>query len=492
MSRKLGGSKLTKPYNRQWLTKNPVELLCRLFKCTLFGEIQLFLYAGVNAKSLQIDSVGQGGKLPKDAPDDWLHDFRFTVANDARAGLVKLHLIYRESENGQPRDATSIELLLESTNAAQPLISCCIFANASIPKHTAILHIYPADETHVSLIGWVGEVANPPRRLSPIDTHKLPDLSADATEDGLRRLQAQMHALAVYNEGNVAGWFEDVIALYREECSLVINDMADSRILWEMFKLKEGRYLGEEALVVRWMEAQHRQVAVSMSCGEETLEGRITACIPPRAGNGVLEILPALRNLPNNSYPSIDDLQYELLPNEGASPPIALVYVDCEEILHYGDEGETELPKGHTLKLRFDDVEGQVKARPIFFANAPFSGRIFRGRQTPRGIVSAVLREVGAGYVGILGRSVDHKYAAEIAGRFLQTAMSAEGICPAQFFRSLRKEASKNLIAPSLSPERRKEARRRRDQTFLYVYYGNPQTRVRILAPSSPANSPGK
>src|SRR6266481_4449711 len=35
MSRKLGGSKLTKPYNRQWLTKNPVELLCRLFKCTL-------------------------------------------------------------------------------------------------------------------------------------------------------------------------------------------------------------------------------------------------------------------------------------------------------------------------------------------------------------------------------------------------------------------------------------------------------------------------
>jgi hypothetical protein len=26
MSRKLGGSKLTKPYNRQWLTKNPVEL----------------------------------------------------------------------------------------------------------------------------------------------------------------------------------------------------------------------------------------------------------------------------------------------------------------------------------------------------------------------------------------------------------------------------------------------------------------------------------
>jgi len=34
MSRKLGGSKLTKPYNRQWLTKNPVELLCRLFKCT--------------------------------------------------------------------------------------------------------------------------------------------------------------------------------------------------------------------------------------------------------------------------------------------------------------------------------------------------------------------------------------------------------------------------------------------------------------------------
>jgi hypothetical protein len=37
MSRKLGGSKLTKPYNRQWLTKNPVELLCRLFKCTAFG-----------------------------------------------------------------------------------------------------------------------------------------------------------------------------------------------------------------------------------------------------------------------------------------------------------------------------------------------------------------------------------------------------------------------------------------------------------------------
>jgi len=41
MSRKLGGSKLTKPYNRQWLTKNPVELLCRLFKCTPSVQINV-------------------------------------------------------------------------------------------------------------------------------------------------------------------------------------------------------------------------------------------------------------------------------------------------------------------------------------------------------------------------------------------------------------------------------------------------------------------
>jgi hypothetical protein len=40
MSRKLGGSKLTKPYNRQWLTKNPVELFCRLFKCTQFTQVE--------------------------------------------------------------------------------------------------------------------------------------------------------------------------------------------------------------------------------------------------------------------------------------------------------------------------------------------------------------------------------------------------------------------------------------------------------------------
>jgi hypothetical protein len=67
MSRKLGGSKLTKPYNRQWLTKNPVELLCRLFKCTQrFARLEEFFIDDRRWQGMREDFFRRSG-LPSDS-----------------------------------------------------------------------------------------------------------------------------------------------------------------------------------------------------------------------------------------------------------------------------------------------------------------------------------------------------------------------------------------------------------------------------------------
>jgi hypothetical protein len=430
-----------------------------------------------------IESPEGLGQFDPTQQGEWFYDFRITTRESFSKKSMFLEL--RHYGLGTPRLATRLEVLLEQTVDSVPraveILPCYLPVRAEPPEKTAILHILPEDQNQLRFVGWVRDLKDRPSSLNPIVFPLIASEDYGEEIEYLKAIWEKLNDFAGSNPGNIAQWFEAVLDLYKEDCCIVIVDQTEAQLPWEMFKLSGGRYLGTQAAIVRWAEEQYRGQAIRLQLDSAEYSGRVAAYLHSREPS-----ISALNKLVSYYCSTLSELQYELLASKG-NPKAGLVYLSHTNIVAYGDEesviAQLRNSSGQTVKLRFDDVEGLVEQRPIFFVNSPYSGRILWSGQKSCGLVKAVLTQVASGYIGALG-PVHPAFAAWVANQFL-AASSSQGVRPAYFLRKLRAFAVKEFQEAMTDPTLREKARRKLLYSFMYVYYGNPRALLKVVPTQS-------
>ncbi|MBD2101784.1 hypothetical protein [Leptolyngbya sp. FACHB-261] len=453
-------------------------------------EQELQLTLNVIGSAAEVAAIGtiadQGSCLSRHAEAEWHHDFQFIVQANCSVASVTLELRYRESSANLNKFASSLVLPLESIDST-PAPTAKVYnlpVKAEPPERTAFLHIHLKGQNELSLTGWIRDRVNRPDKLGPITSLQVSPENYSDDLGYLKALQEAINDYAIKNVGDITVWLEKVVDSYGEDCCIVIIDQADSQIPWEMFKLGGGRYLGACVLVVRWAEAYYRNQQVALQLGEAKHTGRVVAYVHSLDSEVTKSNCPILQNLSLKHHTSPEELQDGLLPSSEAVT-VGLVYLSCNGVLTYGDEqnvlSKLHNPSNVTVKFRFDDVEGILDPRPVFFANASYSGRLLVHDHQPCGLTQAALTQVAASYIGTLG-PVGRLFAAQLAQFLLSAATSSQGMQPAQLLRKLRAEVASRLRNTKVPLERRK-----RDflYTFMYVYYGNPKAYLKLTLPSA-------
>ncbi|HSH82110.1 MAG TPA: hypothetical protein VLA19_26585 [Herpetosiphonaceae bacterium] len=421
--------------------------------------------------------------------ENWWYEFELSVPRSYASSELTLELLYREGANPF-QWATRLKV-----GVAQPLTTL----PADIPAHyyfpidtepppnTAILRIRREDDKRLALRGWLRDRIGVHIDLAPIDRPPLPSGTLTG-EQYLDALHKAVHTFSVGDPAHVTSWLQSVLAQYGKDCNLVIVDQADSHVPWEMLKLSDNRYLGAHSRVVRWTETQYRGQSIALQLQATTYSGRLSAFIDPQASDNLDEHHSLLAQLAAIPTTDPDELELDLLSGSEGSP-IGLVYLHSGRPLVYGDEAEALDPMcgnfTSRVEIAYGLVEGNLRPRPLFFVNAPYSGHILRHGTRSCGLANATLTNVAAGYIGVLG-PLDRPFALRIAKRLLESASTAE-IQPAELLRELRAEAA-SRIKPGIAPEEFRLAKRDLVRMCMYVYYGNPSASIVLTAPALAAS----
>lgn len=378
-----------------------------------------------------------------------------------------------------------LELVMEGSDNAPPFHEVLhLPADAVPPASTAILHVSMADEEHLRLIGWAGKRADSYLNLD-LEVFRWTDIENGPDEATyLKALTNKFYDYTVGEAGAaVSDWFDKVLGLYGDECSIVIVDETGSQFPWEMFKLKDGRYLGALAFIVRWARSQYGNSNATVLNNSTSSKGRICAYVHPTDVAKIAQDPTMSRLLPTPKQTPLA-FQRDLFRSNGVSQ-VGLVYLCYGGILSYGDEQQMLAsllrfkPYMDVIEIRFNLVGGRLNPRPVFFANAPYSGRILMSGQKSCGLANAILTQVAASYIGTLA-PIERSYATCFAHKLLEAAASDAGVKPAEWLRQLRANAVARLENANLSQEEWDQAYQEFVYPFMYVHYGHPHDWMKI------------
>lgn len=454
------------------LKQNPIKVSKKL---------RLFIQEdSINNSEKAIEYISGKGEFTVGQENDWYCDFEIKIKPQYTITSTKLNLIYLASQYNQPRVATTVTISLENLGLqVLPDSLCCYFpTNVKLPDNTAILHIYPLNKKQLNLMGWVKNFKDRKRKLYPIERLKLSSSCYSNQELYLKAIEEAVNDFAIANQGNLAQWFDSVLKLYPENCCIIIVDLTDYKIPfpWEMFKLSNGEYLGTLALMVRWTEAQYYGKQVLLPTDKIESKGRVVTSFDSHPQD--IPILNQLTSCCSTSPSNVQDYLGDSLEKD----PVGLVYMQHSTFLCYGDEqlARNQLPtiSKSPQKCRFDYVAGRLNSKPLFFVNSPSSGHILWSGQKACGLINAILTQVGSGCIGTLGYT-HPQIATWIAKRFLREANSQNGVSPADFLKQLRLYTVNKLR--NANQHERKRAELFFLYIFMYVYYGNPQAKLKVV-----------
>lgn len=476
--------------------KNPTYKL-KQWPYKITEEISLCLRVDGRDQNV-LDAVGDitpyGNRLAGAAAGETRAEFEFTI----RKGYpltFKVVLEFNRGDSPLSYTAATLELEIEGNEAPPPpspdkLLDLPV--DIKPPANTAILHVTPGGEGRLRLVGWAGGRAESFLSLDVNAFKWLDPVGCETAEEYSQKLNSNFHDYSLEEAESVRKWFERALQLYGEKCGVVIVDETGSQIPWEMFKLSGNLYLGAQAVVVRWSEAQYRSSQAAQRFADPRYVGRISAYVHP-GDEGEVAKLAELRELLAGYTTDPEMLEYDLLPQEGVGQ-VGLVYLCYGGVIVYGDEESSAAglrrfkPYDQDVKLRFEEVSDVLEPRPIFFVNAPYTGLILKSGQKACGIARAILKQVAASYIGVLA-PVERAYAARFAQKLLEEAASASGVKVAEFLRRQRAEAAARIKkGKQLTQEEWKLARREVAYPFLYVHYGHPNDWLKLdTAPAGEA-----
>ncbi|GAA0419639.1 hypothetical protein Aca07nite_12850 [Actinoplanes capillaceus] len=359
-----------------------------------------------------------------------------------------------------------------------------------IPERTALLCVTPSYQGGHSFfkLTWYFDGVPDQTRASEIPLHTVPDETvADALCGRMWKRSYQRLAMWWRDKLRVTYWLEQLVASTAEPGSapvrLVVLDLTDFQIPWELhYSDRTRRWLGAEIEVMRWPTvlhfARYARFAPSGTCtgGVLALE---TPDIAGATDSVLAELLQPYRSVPVKEVRSLlDGLTDKTLH-------IGLVMLRCHGAFH-SEKGDFRLG-GETIgAFEIDHPMPLLERSPaVVLLNACDSGTA-----KPAGPNSFVatesfaelfLRRGAYSVIATLGQvSIDysHDFAFELLDSYGREQRIA-GI----LLRRRRKAAAK---VAQCTPDTREEA----DyddffQSFAYVYYGHPDTTLRLVRPET-------
>ena len=381
------------------------------------------------------------------------------VAEGRRAVNVAASLRFRLDGTYYPPDAGLME-------------SCRISLNATPPPNTAILHIVQ-EQNRYRLRGWSSKIDR--LETEPIEPPTIA-LAELLKELDAKTVKNTLSSASRRNSEDLLKWFDGLSKSYGDQLSLIIADHSMSELPWEMIEIQAGRYLGAYWRVVRWIPVRDFLAWQDLNLGEEERCGEVLAYLNDK------ELKVAVERKALDQFSTSYCETTNVLENRFSEPlhGVAMVYLGCHGIFSYNEKHKTALgelgnPSNTVVPLSIEAIEGQKGLRPLLFVNACHSARLIRDSNGFYGLPEVFLARIASAYLGTLG-PVGSRHASEIA-EFVLTEAAQNKIEPAEILRALRARAVKRLAGKPTADDLLNFI-----HTFMYVYYGNPFTRIELMS----------
>ncbi|MFI9328744.1 hypothetical protein ACIGZJ_14500 [Kitasatospora sp. NPDC052868] len=292
-------------------------------------------------------------------------------------------------------------------------------------------------------------------------------------------------------QSTLVRWIRDLFA-FSPQPQLVIWDNTSYNIPWELFYLERSvasggeldGWLGELVPVVRWTSVHDGPRVWDYSAPRHASKG------------GLVMLLEGDLDVPVGGFPdylaappyrTVDDLMRRLdQPDE----PLGLIMIRAHGA--YSQSGNTFTIGGRSLN-RFTGYPMHTlqDTGPPVLLNACASGQAMQDEQLPgrpvRSFVELFLRKGASAVVAVIGDiDIDHSH--DFAARLLEDA-SDQPVNLASVLQEHRRHYAKRTRNSSGKDEQSLEMDFKLFLTsFLYVYYGHPDTTLHLTHPGAVAN----
>jgi hypothetical protein len=293
-------------------------------------------------------------------------------------------------------------------------------------------------------------------------------------------------------------WLKDLRQKFGDQLCLVIADHTDFEIPWEMVQLSPNKlqkqYLGALITTVRWrtvISDDDEHLVLNFQADECC--GSAIAYVLDIELKGVgleLSILEKLQAvIYRSSTHNIKAFQTHLQQNESNC---GFVYISSHgtfsQRLHEIAIGSYKKKEQQLklLALRQCSLNLFKGSRSIVFINACHSGRQEAHTFIPRGycvgFIELFLAKGARGVIGTLG-AVGDSDAAKFAHDLIEESLRSPNLSVAALLRKLRFRVVENLPEQPTTQDLLPFI-----YTFMYVYYGNPMTVLRLTPPGGQPN----
>ena len=378
-----------------------------------------------------------------------------------------------------------------------------IHVTDKLPPHVAILHIYQssANEYNLKLMGSL----IPEKELK--EPKQRPQLSLGELVQQKKPPEEIRDALYVFSLSNpeLCNWvkalrqtfqrtLEETSAPNAQQLCLAIVDYTDFEIPWEMLELlsedSPNQYLGAIITTVRWQPVRIEDTYLKLQPKAEECCGQALAYVLDNELQGVGPELQILEQLKAVVYRNITTFQTHL---QRPDSDCGFIYISCHggfstnpSKIWIGSELHSE-QRLRLLNLRRCQLNLVKKSPSIVFINACHSGRHQAYPLIPKsyrvGFAELFLAQGARGVIGTLG-AVGDRYAARFARDLIQESLNSPDLPVAALLRNLRWKVIQNLPENPTTEDLLPFI-----YTFMYVYYGNPLTVLRLTPAGGQSNA---
>jgi hypothetical protein len=379
----------------------------------------------------------------------------------------------------------------------QELEEASVSLSAPMPRNVAVLVVRPYATDHdrwafsmQGLSSVEGIEGFGPTGPLPQPDVVLADLAQEANPHGSALPSQILGIMYGFSQENreVLWWVNELRAATENDLHLIILDYTGFEIPWELLTLPAGEsgtdtYLGAAVSTTRWQDIRDARTFKDrpLQWIHEELAGRIAAFIDVQElkhGHEEKEFLTNMSAIVEQGLIEIAGL----LKSPAAG--FGLIYLACHcqsadtpvqyalgSLTAAGDR--LVLSTLQAMKLRLFD-----RSKAIVFINACHSGRMLKDSkylrtEYLRGFPEVFLSQGAMGVIGTTG-FVNDEFAAAMGRWFLHELATAEE----PVSKLLRRWREK--VLQDLPPDRSEKDYVALLNACMYVYYGNPQSQLRI------------
>jgi len=429
---------------------------------------------------------------------DFRCNFEIVIGNDCAGGEIKIHLLYREKEDG----SWHVGSLLSSTIKGEHHLpsshfteKCRVKIGEKAPPGTIFLHVIPEGENKFSFEKW--DVKDSPKTSGLLALEKIGLGNFVENEMKPILIRNRIRDFSSRDPGGIISWLKPLYEKHKENLTLIVLDEPGYEIPWELIELYDDIYLGAIAKIVRWVQVGLYGEQKHLSFSPVKSTGKVLAFFSDEIAHTETEN-QALSKF--NSFTT--DLEHLESKLRNSLADTGLVYIACHGIFHYDEEHRKLIDEGIKAGILTDkgltitpiDLQQALPivksdTPPVFFINACHSARVLSKnkekdvQQVFYGLPVIILQRSSNSFVGTVGK-VNSACASQIA-RFIfeEIKKNENGADIVELLRLVREKYVKELIK---SPT---------DETwlnfitaFMYVYYGSPSAQVVITSKEESAN----